>query len=60
MKMSGNDYIKFLTEQFVTYMDLSPEERKKRKTDHNERTSISNRWFGVLPFAIKSMRKKAE
>ncbi|RLL48091.1 YqzE family protein [Oceanobacillus piezotolerans] len=58
--MSGNDYIKFLTEQFVSYMDLPPEEKKKRRVEGNERPSISNRWFGVLPFAFKSIRKKAE
>ncbi|WP_085991917.1 YqzE family protein [Oceanobacillus senegalensis] len=58
--MSGNDYIKFVTEQVVSYLDLPVEERKKRKSQQKEETSISNRWFGVLPFVLKSLRKKAE
>ncbi|RKQ37778.1 YqzE family protein [Oceanobacillus halophilus] len=57
--MSGNDYIKFVTEQVVSYLDQPAEERKKRK-NNPKTTGLSNRWFGVLPFVLKSIRKKAE
>jgi len=59
--LKGNDYIKFVTEQVVSYLDLPAEERQKRKLDRkNTNSNFSNHWFGVLPFAIKSLRKKAE
>lgn len=57
--MKSNDYIKFMTEQFVSYLDSPAEERKKRKTEQST-TGITNRWFGILPLALKSIRKKAE
>ncbi|MFD1850613.1 YqzE family protein [Oceanobacillus bengalensis] len=58
--MSGNDYIKFMTEQFVTYLDRPREERKKRKLEQKVSYGVSNYWLGVLPFVLKSIRKKAE
>nr|WP_068671897.1 YqzE family protein [Oceanobacillus sp. Castelsardo] len=59
--MKGNDYLKFVTEQVVSYLDLPAEERQKRKSERkNMGSGFSNHWFGVLPFAIKSLRKKAE
>lgn len=59
--MSGNDYLKYVTEQVVSYLDLPAEEKKKRKSEQKQTTpGFSNRWLGVLPFMIKSIRKKAE
>lgn len=59
--MSGNDYLKYVTEQVVSYLDLSAEEKKKRKMEQKQTMpSLSNRWLGVLPFMIKTIRKKAE
>ncbi|MEN2766000.1 YqzE family protein [Ornithinibacillus xuwenensis] len=61
--MKGNDYVKFMTQQVVSYMDLPKEERKKRRTDikaQRNHLPIGNRWFGVLPVAIKSIFKRAE
>lgn len=58
--MSGNDYVKFMTQEIVKYMDLPLEERKKRKEERRrEKTPVANRWFGVLPFAIKLLFKKS-
>lgn len=57
--MSGNDYIKFMTEQVVTYIDLPSDERKKRKEQHREKKqTYTNRWLGVLPFAVKILLRK--
>ncbi|WP_373892758.1 YqzE family protein [Virgibacillus natechei] len=59
--ISGNDYVKFMTEQVVTYIDLPSEERKKRKVEQkNPPATYSNRWLGILPFALKTIWKKAE
>lgn len=61
--IKGNDYVKFMTEQVVSYIDLPKEERRKKRLEQKaQRTqvTIGNKWFGVLPVAIKSMFKKAE
>lgn len=59
MSMSGNDYLKFMTEQVVAYLDLPQEERKKRKKQEKvPRPVYSSRWLGVLPFAVKTFLRK--
>lgn len=67
--MSGNDYIKYFTEQMVMYMN-HPESyrqaRKARKTEKQEqrqeqKTNIyTNRWLGVVPFAVKLFLKEKQ
>ncbi|MDC3415505.1 YqzE family protein [Aquibacillus salsiterrae] len=57
--MSGNDYVKFMTQEIVKYMDMPQEERKKRKQNRTEQEyHLSNKWFGILPFAFKLLVKK--
>ncbi|APC48312.1 YqzE family protein [Virgibacillus halodenitrificans] len=56
--MSGNDYLKFMTEQIVSYIDLPPEERKKKHNEKKSNKIVANRWFGILPFAYRTWRKK--
>nr|WP_245347742.1 YqzE family protein [Oceanobacillus polygoni] len=57
--MSGNDYLKFMTEQVVSYLDLPSEERKKRKEAHKQQDSFyATRWLGMLPFTLKIMFQK--
>ncbi|WP_407268371.1 YqzE family protein [Radiobacillus sp. PE A8.2] len=60
--MSGNDYVKYMTQEVVKYMDTPQEERKKkrreRKQERRADTPLSNRWFGLLPFAFKLLIKK--
>ncbi|WP_047980093.1 YqzE family protein [Ornithinibacillus contaminans] len=61
--MKGNDYVKFMTEQVVSYIDLPKEQRQKRKSDSKAQKNqpmLGNRWFGVLPVAIKSIFKRAQ
>lgn len=60
--MSSNDYVKYVTEQFVKYIDTSKEERinqrKKRKSDQEP---VLTRMFGIIPLALMLMvnqRKK--
>lgn len=61
--IKGNDYVKFMTQQVVSYIDLPKEERRKRRLEQKAQriqVTMGNKWFGVLPVAIKSMFKKAE
>lgn len=60
MIISENDYIKYMTEQFVTFIDTPQEERRrKRDEQHNEKfQAFSHRWFGILPFIIRFVFKK--
>ncbi|MDY0396670.1 YqzE family protein [Virgibacillus halophilus] len=59
VRISGNDYIKFITQQVVSYMDSPKEERIKRKTKNRNKAGVSSRWFGVLPLAIRLFMKKS-
>jgi len=58
--MSGYDYIQFLTEQFTTRLNASQQLPEPRHENHQQirQSTISNPWFGVLPFALKTMFKK--
>ncbi|PEA56335.1 YqzE family protein [Bacillus pseudomycoides] len=61
--MSTNDYIRYVTQQFVSYMDAPKEDRKqKRQQRREEREPFLNRWFGMLPvsaaFFYRQMKKK--
>ncbi len=53
IRMSSNDYVKFVTEQFVKFVDTSKEERidKKRKRK-SEQDPVLTRMFGILPLAL--------
>ncbi|ASN05250.1 YqzE family protein [Virgibacillus necropolis] len=58
--MSGNDYIKYLTGRIITYLDLSSDEKKERKQKHKKsQHALSNRWLGMVPFAMKMFWRKA-
>ncbi|MEI4829253.1 MULTISPECIES: YqzE family protein [Bacillus] len=65
--MSTNDYIRYMTQQFVSYMDAPKADRKqKRQQRREEREPFLNRWFGVLPLSaavfyrqVKKKRKKS-
>ncbi|WP_229683034.1 YqzE family protein [Virgibacillus oceani] len=57
--ISGNDYVKYMTEQVVTFMDMPRNERKsRRKHKKSDVSLLSNKWLGVLPFALKMFMKK--
>jgi len=52
--MSNNDYVKYVTEKIVHYMDTPKNERKKQKEYRKENQTIyPNKWFGVIPFAVR-------
>ncbi|MGJ9456954.1 YqzE family protein [Oceanobacillus sp. CF4.6] len=56
--MSGNDYLKFITEQLISYMDLSSEEKQKRKKRKKDYPIYTSKWLGMLPFTIRIMFQK--
>ncbi|WP_424474876.1 YqzE family protein [Oceanobacillus kimchii] len=57
--MNGNDYLRYMTEQVITYIDLPKEEKQKRRNTHQKKQSLyQSRWFGVLPFTFKFWYKK--
>lgn len=57
--MKINDYIKFLTQQFVKYMDVPKDERKLQRENKKKlkKPFVSN-WFGLVPFSIMMMLKR--
>ncbi|GAA0602561.1 hypothetical protein GCM10009001_19400 [Virgibacillus siamensis] len=57
--MNSNEYIKFMTQEFTSYIDSTSEERKSRKSNRkSEPSAYSSKWLGVLPFALKSAIRK--
>ncbi|TMW73775.1 YqzE family protein [Alteribacter natronophilus] len=51
--MKTNDYVKFVTQQFVTYAEQPKSERVKRRQEKKEaRPPLLHHWFGLLPFAL--------
>ncbi|WP_096188443.1 YqzE family protein [Evansella halocellulosilytica] len=57
--MKTNDYVKFMTQQFVTYVDQPKEERIARKQQKKEmKLPKSYKWFGLVPFSLSLTAKK--
>ncbi|WP_174613790.1 YqzE family protein [Virgibacillus ihumii] len=57
--MNGNEYIKFMTQEFTSFIDSTSEERKTRRSKRRTEPSVySSKWLGVLPFALKSVMRK--
>ncbi|WP_226582981.1 YqzE family protein [Halobacillus litoralis] len=55
--MNQNDYVKFLTEEMVKYMQMSKEEKKQRK-ELKPSKKTSSYWFGMIPLALKMFKRK--
>lgn len=53
--MSGQDYLKFLTEELTHFMNEPSRMKKKRKL---KKTLSSDHWFGILPLAIRTFLRK--
>jgi len=51
--MKTNDYVKYMTQTFVKYIDQPKEERVRLKQERRQaKASFWYRWFGILPYAI--------
>lgn len=59
IRMKTNDYVKFMTQQFVSYIDSPAEEKKQRKQEKKEEKELfTSKWFGILPLALKMLVDK--
>lgn len=60
MSMKTNDYVKYLTQTVVKYIDQPKEDRIKYKlTKKEEKEPFLFKWFGILPYIFYyNMRKK--
>lgn len=57
--MKTNDYVKYLTQTVVKYIDQPKDERKKLKQEKKDgKASFWYRWFGILPYAVFNMMKR--
>ncbi|WP_121662818.1 YqzE family protein [Metabacillus litoralis] len=60
--MSTNDYVKYVTQQIVKFMDTPKETRKQQRQERKDLDAsssyYSNRWLGVLPFAVRLLMNK--
>ncbi|RYL91046.1 YqzE family protein [Sporolactobacillus sp. THM7-4] len=53
--MKSDEYVRFLTEQFVRYMEVPRAERKKARMEQKAtRPPLRNQLFGQIPNAIES------
>ncbi len=51
--MKTNDYVKYLTQTVVQYIDQPRDERKKlRQEKRDGREDFLYRWFGIVPYAL--------
>ncbi|WP_202076654.1 YqzE family protein [Caldalkalibacillus salinus] len=55
--MSFQDLVKFMTQEFVQYMDTPRDERLRQKSK-NKQKNWSQQWFGVIPTAISMLFKR--
>lgn len=57
--MKTNDYVKYLTQTVVKYIDQPKDERRKIKQAKKEaEATFLFRWFGIMPFMLMSSIKK--
>jgi len=59
VEMKTNDYVKYLTVEWLQYMNQPKEVRKEqRHIQKEDRQPFMSHWFGVIPFAISMLFKK--
>jgi hypothetical protein len=58
--MKTNDYVKYITQTVVQYIDQPKDERVKIRKDKKEgKASFMYRWFGIIPYVLMlKMREK--
>lgn len=53
MFMKTNDYLKFLTQTFVSYIDQPKEVKEKARQERKEeKEPFLYKWFGILPYVL--------
>ncbi len=57
--MAGNDFIRHMTQQVVSYLDKPRDQRKQiRNSRKGGKQPFLTKWFGILPFALLMIFKK--
>ncbi|WP_082129882.1 YqzE family protein [Aneurinibacillus tyrosinisolvens] len=51
--MSSQEYVRYLTQQFVRYIETPKEKRVKKQKE-----AWSYRWFGVLPLGLSILFRR--
>ncbi|MBS4209615.1 YqzE family protein [Bacillus sp. FJAT-50079] len=58
--MSGNDYLKYMTETFVRHFEQPKSERKQIRLERKEaRPPTLFHWFGLIPASITMLFRKS-
>ncbi|QYR23550.1 YqzE family protein [Paenibacillus sp. sptzw28] len=53
MAEKGDEWVKYMTERFVNFMEMPQEVRKqKRETAKAAKEPWLTRWFGIAPFGV--------
>ncbi|MFG6148538.1 YqzE family protein [Halobacillus sp. B23F22_1] len=55
--MKKSEYAQFLTEEMMKHMHMTKREKMEKKQAKVSKKSTSY-WFGLLPFALKMLRKR--
>lgn len=51
--MKTNDYVKYMTQTIVKYVDQPKDERKRLRDERKQaKASFWYRWFGILPYVV--------
>ncbi|TLS36347.1 YqzE family protein [Pseudalkalibacillus caeni] len=57
--MKSNDYVKYVTQEIVNYLDQPKEQRKHVKEQKRAfRQPFLYRWFGILPMGVIMMFRR--
>lgn len=52
--MSFQDYVKYMTEQFLEYIETPENEREKqRRMKKAQKQPRMYRWFGLIPYSLR-------
>lgn len=56
--LKTNDLVKYMTQQFVSYVDTPSDQRKAKKEEKKaNKLPFAYRWFGLVPFALSQFLK---
>ncbi|TFE27516.1 YqzE family protein [Cohnella luojiensis] len=50
--MDGSEYLKYMTEQVVSYMEIPSEEEEKKQQKMISREPWLTKWFGAAPMGL--------
>ncbi|MBP2240860.1 hypothetical protein J2Z40_001419 [Cytobacillus eiseniae] len=57
--MKSNDYVKYITQTVVKYIDQPKDERRKQRLNKKDiKEPFLFKWFGVIPYALHAIVKR--